>query len=87
MHQICTKLMIHDPESHLKTITLAGLDGRRQPSLDGTSWMNREVHVQICGRLGVQFPGPTRPRVSVDASASLRPLCEGCLQVIRVRGI
>jgi hypothetical protein len=22
--------------------------------------MNREVHVRICGRLGVKFPGPTR---------------------------
>ena len=27
----------------------------------GTSRMNREVHVRICGRLGVKFPGPTRP--------------------------
>src|SRR6202049_1257711 len=36
------------------------LDGRRQPSLGGTSRMNREVHVRICGRLGVKFPGPTR---------------------------
>jgi len=24
--------------------------------------MNREVQVRICERLGVQFPGPTRPR-------------------------
>jgi hypothetical protein len=36
------------------------LDGRRQPSLGGTSRMNREIHVRICGGLGVQFPGPTR---------------------------
>ena len=36
------------------------LDGRRQPSLGGTSRMNREIHVRICGRLGVKFPGPTR---------------------------
>jgi hypothetical protein len=36
------------------------LDGRRQPSLGGTSRMNREVHVRICGRPGVRFPGPTR---------------------------
>jgi hypothetical protein len=36
------------------------LDGRRQPSLGGTSRMNREVHVRICGRLGAKFPGPTR---------------------------
>ncbi len=34
--------------------------GRRQPSRDGTSRMNREVHVRICERLGVKFPGPTR---------------------------
>src|ERR1700681_4077822 len=37
------------------------LDGRRQPSLGGTSRMNREVHVRICGGLGVKFPGSTRP--------------------------
>src|SRR5882672_10189926 len=30
-------------------------------SWGGTSRMNREVHVRICERLGVQFPGPTRP--------------------------
>src|ERR1700756_403777 len=39
---------------------LAGLGGRRQPSLGGTSRMNREVHVRICERLGVQIPGATR---------------------------
>ena len=32
---------------------LAGLGGRRQPSLGGTSRMNREIHVRICERLGV----------------------------------
>jgi hypothetical protein len=31
--------------------------------LGGTSRMNREIHVRICERLGVQFPGPTRRRV------------------------
>jgi hypothetical protein len=36
-------------------------NGRRQPSRGGTSWMNREVQVRICERLGVKFPGPTRP--------------------------
>ena len=36
------------------------LDGRRQPSLGGTSRMNREVHVRICGGLGVKVPGSTR---------------------------
>src|SRR6516165_9590173 len=35
-------------------------NGRRQPSRDGTSRMNREVQVRICEGLGVQFPGPTR---------------------------
>src|SRR5215469_2662591 len=37
-----------------------GLGGRRQPSIGGTSRMNREVHVRICERLGVKFPGATR---------------------------
>jgi hypothetical protein len=36
------------------------VNGRRQPSCDGTSRMNREVHVRICERLGVKRPGPTR---------------------------
>jgi hypothetical protein len=36
------------------------VNGRRQPSCDGTSRMNREVHVRICERLGVKCPGPTR---------------------------
>jgi hypothetical protein len=33
------------------------VNGRRQPSRDGTSRMNREVHVRICERLGVKCPG------------------------------
>jgi hypothetical protein len=36
------------------------INGRRQSSCDGTSRMNREVHVRFCERLGVQFQGPTR---------------------------
>ena len=36
------------------------VNGRRQPSCDGTSRMNREVHVRICERLGVKCPGSTR---------------------------
>ena len=36
-------------------------DGRRQPSSDGTSRISREAYVRICERLGVKFPGPTRP--------------------------
>jgi hypothetical protein len=39
---------------------LDGLDGRRQPSLGGTSRMSREAQVRICEGLGVKFPGPTR---------------------------
>jgi hypothetical protein len=41
------------------------ISGRRQPSNDGTSRMNREVHVRICERLGVRFPGPTRQKLSL----------------------
>jgi len=37
-----------------------GFDGRRQPSLGGTSRMSREIHVRIREGLGVKFPGPTR---------------------------
>src|SRR6516165_6150474 len=36
------------------------INGRRQPSIDGTSRMMREYQVRICEGLGVKFPGPTR---------------------------
>jgi hypothetical protein len=36
-------------------------NGRRQPSCDGTSRISREAYVRFCERLGVKFPGPTRP--------------------------
>src|ERR1700736_6102809 len=36
-------------------------NGRRQPSRGGTSRMMREYEVRFCERLGVKFPGPTRP--------------------------
>jgi hypothetical protein len=57
-----------------------GLDGRRQPSLGGTSRMSRETHVRICEGLGVKFRGPTRrdqpwsslPRQSFGASSLVR---------------
>jgi hypothetical protein len=39
---------------------LDGSDGRRQPSMGGTSRMSREAQVRICERLRVKFPGPTR---------------------------
>src|ERR1700688_3529579 len=35
-------------------------NGRRQPSIDGTSRMMREYQVRICESLGVKFPAPTR---------------------------
>src|ERR1700736_5555388 len=38
-------------------------NGRRQPSCGGTSRMTRECQVRICERLGVKFPGPTRPEL------------------------
>jgi hypothetical protein len=37
-----------------------GCGGGRQPSLDGTSRVNREVYARFCEGLGVQLPGPTR---------------------------
>ena len=36
------------------------INGRRQPSLGGTSRMMREYHVRICEGLGVKLPGSTR---------------------------
>ena len=42
---------------------LDGLDGRRQPSVGGTSRVSREAQARICERLGVKFPGATRPKV------------------------
>ena len=53
---------------------LDGPDGRRQPSLGGTSRVSREAQARICERLGVKFPGATRPgatsALSVRAPAS-----------------
>ena len=34
--------------------------------------MNREVHVRICERLGVQFPGPTRQEETELSQTGLR---------------
>src|SRR5215471_2846612 len=39
----------------------SAFNGRRQPSCGGTSRMMREYQVRICERLGVKFPGSTRP--------------------------
>jgi hypothetical protein len=41
---------------------LDGPDGRRQPSMGGTSRVSREAQARISEGLGVQLPGPTRPR-------------------------
>ena len=43
------------------------INGRRQSSCDGTSRMNREVHVRFCEGLGVQFPGSYSACVTSNA--------------------
>jgi hypothetical protein len=50
---------------------LEGLDGRRQPSLGGTSRISREAYVRFCERLGVKFPGATRPKVGQGRACSM----------------
>src|SRR5262245_57013280 len=42
------------------------LGGSRQASSGGTSRMNREIHVRICGGLGVQIPGSTRRAIQTQ---------------------
>jgi hypothetical protein len=49
---------------------LDGRDGRRQPSMGGTSRVSREAQARICERLGVQFSGPTRPRGEIPRAYS-----------------
>lgn len=49
-------------------------NGRRQPSCGGTSRMMREYQVRICERLGVKFPGPTRPTRKLHLMLA-NPLC------------
>ena len=44
---------------------------RRQPSCDGTSRINREVHVRICERLGVKCPGPTRQKRRFECASTV----------------
>jgi hypothetical protein len=57
---------------------LDGSDGRRQPSMGGTSRVSREAQARICERLGVKFPGPTR-RSRVLQVRGFEPLTP-CLQ-------
>ena len=46
---------------------LDGLDGRRQPSMGGTSRVSREAQARFCERLGVKFPRAYSAAVSDDA--------------------
>src|SRR5262249_6122836 len=57
-----------------------GCDGERQLSMDGTSRVSREAQARICERLGVRFPGATRPRGAIPWAYSAvggrpPPLC------------
>src|SRR5690349_15077697 len=52
---------------------LDGLDGRRQPSMGGTSRVRREAQARFCERLGVKYPGPTR--LAVVCSGPMRKPC------------
>ena len=52
------------------------INGRRQPSRDGTSRMTRECQVRFCEGLGVKFPGPTRQSRHFDRG----PLTSGLPQ-------
>src|SRR5262245_37858679 len=54
-----------------------GCDGERQLSMDGTSRVSREAQARICERLGVRFPGATRPRGATSPGLLDRP-CEVC---------
>jgi hypothetical protein len=68
---------------------LEGLDGRRQPSLGGTSRISRETYVRFCERLGVRLPGPTRPKAGQVEPALRRrrrshsPAAPRCLRTAR----
>src|SRR5260370_42547442 len=50
------------------------VNGRRQPSCDGTSRMTRECQVRICERLGVKFPGATWRRHPLNGGVFLQAL-------------
>jgi len=51
---------------------LDGADGRRQPSLGGTSRVSREAQARFCERLGVKFPGATRLTLALALIRNLR---------------
>ena len=48
-----------------------GFDGRRQPSVGGTSRINREVYVRSCESLGVRLPGATRHPPTIERRYTL----------------
>src|ERR1700730_6827940 len=69
-------------------------NGRRQPSCGGTSRMTRECQVRICERLGVKFPGPTRPKLPIwDVSSTVAigskadSICSSCVLLSLTRRI
>ncbi len=41
------------------------LERKVQPSLSGTSRVTGDSHARFCEGLGVKFPGPTRPDLTV----------------------
>jgi len=61
------------------------VNGRRQPSCDGTSRMNREVHVQIYERLGVKCSGPTR-QTAKNSRKTLTSELPPITDMVRPRG-
>jgi hypothetical protein len=66
-----------------------GCGGGRQPSMDGTSRVNREVYARFCERLGVKFPGPTRrltgtwltPTPRSASSSNVSTTSNGCTRL------
>jgi hypothetical protein len=49
-----------------------GCGGGRQPSMDGTSRVTGDCHARFCERLGVKFPGATRPKVGQGRACTVK---------------
>ena len=49
-----------------------GCDGGRQLSMDGTSRVTGDCHARFCERLGVKFPGATRPKVGQGRACTMK---------------
>jgi hypothetical protein len=73
--------VIHVMLSQRETGGTRQYGGRRQPSSDSTSRMNREIHVRICKRLEEQLLGPTWPRRSGSRGNWMNPLHDGRRQL------